>query len=397
MKKTALQILAVSTLAASMASAFAAAPADRTGTFYLSPAVGIYMPDGNRNMNNNFEGSLAFGYNFTNQLAVQAMFSGMSMSPTNTNASTTTAYLFNVDGIVNIPTGTAFVPYLAGGIGTLKMSHPEFEVDTGVGANYYLGQDFAVGVNYRHIDDFNDVLSDNMVNVGVTWVFGGSQSVAVAAAPAPVVKTQGLNAQQQAMMTEAQSTLRDVLPNGVVLCGADATPQQGCVTINGNQMIMHLDVKFANNQAAVAGNYPAAIDRLATFMNTYPQTTVVLYGYASKIGTEAYNQKLSLRRAESVKSYLVGKGIAASRIQTEGKGTQEPIATNATKTGRAKNRRVQADVPVPLQANGTVVSAPAATAPAAPAPVVTAPVAATAPAVTQTAPVKATVNAPVQK
>jgi OOP family OmpA-OmpF porin len=62
------------------------------------------------------------------------------------------------------------------------------------------------------------------------------------------------------------------------------------------------------------------------------------------VGSEAYNQKLSVRRAEAVKAYLVSKGIEANRIYTEGKGESQPVADNKTAAGRAKNRRVDVEV-----------------------------------------------------
>ncbi len=67
-------------------------------------------------------------------------------------------------------------------------------------------------------------------------------------------------------------------------------------------------------------------------------------GHTDSIGTDAYNQKLSVRRAEAVKAYLVSKGIEKNRVYTEGKGKKQPIASNATKEGRAKNRRVEIEV-----------------------------------------------------
>jgi OOP family OmpA-OmpF porin len=62
------------------------------------------------------------------------------------------------------------------------------------------------------------------------------------------------------------------------------------------------------------------------------------------VGPDAYNQKLSERRAAAVKAYLVSKGIAANRVYTEGKGEKSPVADNKTKEGRSKNRRVEVEV-----------------------------------------------------
>ena len=71
---------------------------------------------------------------------------------------------------------------------------------------------------------------------------------------------------------------------------------------------------------------------------------VIAIGHTDSIGTDAYNQKLSVRRAEAVKKYLSSKGVEGNRIYTEGKGEKQPVASNKTKEGRAKNRRTEIEV-----------------------------------------------------
>ena len=71
---------------------------------------------------------------------------------------------------------------------------------------------------------------------------------------------------------------------------------------------------------------------------------IIAVGHTDSIGTDAYNQRLSVRRAEAVKAFLVSKGIERNRVYTEGKGKKQPVADNRTKEGRAKNRRVEIEV-----------------------------------------------------
>ena len=86
------------------------------------------------------------------------------------------------------------------------------------------------------------------------------------------------------------------------------------------------------------------LDDLAGKMKTINLEVVIAIGHTDAIGTDAYNQKLSVRRAESVKNYLVSKGVEKNRVYTEGKGEKQPVADNKTSEGRAKNRRVEIEV-----------------------------------------------------
>ena len=71
---------------------------------------------------------------------------------------------------------------------------------------------------------------------------------------------------------------------------------------------------------------------------------IIAVGHTDIIGKDAYNQKLSIARAEAVKTFLTGKGVEKNRVYTEGKGSKQPVADNKTAEGRAKNRRVEVEV-----------------------------------------------------
>jgi OOP family OmpA-OmpF porin len=93
---------------------------------------------------------------------------------------------------------------------------------------------------------------------------------------------------------------------------------------------------------------PSAISALEDLVTKLKSATVLnsvsITGHTDSIGSAAYNEKLSLRRAESVRNYLVDHGIAADKLKIYGKGKTMPIADNRTAEGRAKNRRVEVEV-----------------------------------------------------
>ena len=104
-----------------------------------------------------------------------------------------------------------------------------------------------------------------------------------------------------------------------------------------------LAIEFDTGKAVIHPQYDEQIKKVAEFMTTYPGTTAVIEGHTDNVGKEASNLRLSTRRAESVRTYLIGKfGIAPQRLVAKGFGSSQPIADNATSEGRQKNRRITA-------------------------------------------------------
>ncbi|WP_295336476.1 OmpA family protein [Flavobacterium sp.] len=100
-------------------------------------------------------------------------------------------------------------------------------------------------------------------------------------------------------------------------------------------------VRFDTNKSTLTAAAKANLDKLVPVFNQYPDTNIQIYGYTDSTGTPEYNLTLSEQRAASVKTYLIGKGLASSRFVTSGLGIADPIATNDTPEGRSQNRRVE--------------------------------------------------------
>ena len=104
------------------------------------------------------------------------------------------------------------------------------------------------------------------------------------------------------------------------------------------------DAFFDFDKAVLKPEGKAKLDDLTGKIKDINLEVIIAVGHTDSVGTDAYNQKLSIKRAEAVKAYLVTKGIEKNRVYTEGKGEKQPVADNKTAEGRAKNRRVEIEV-----------------------------------------------------
>lgn len=107
------------------------------------------------------------------------------------------------------------------------------------------------------------------------------------------------------------------------------------------KLTMNSEVSFDFNSDQIKPSFYRPLNRIADIMKRYRQTQIVVVGHTDSVGPDQYNLELSLRRANAVGDYLIMRGVATSRMGTEGHGEMEPIASNATPAGRAQNRRVE--------------------------------------------------------
>lgn len=130
--------------------------------------------------------------------------------------------------------------------------------------------------------------------------------------------------------------------------GPLAQPSQAPVAVaavpTSEKVTYAADAFFDFDKAALKPEGKAKLDEIVAGLQNMDVEVVVAVGHTDSVGSDAYNLKLSERRAEAVKAYLVSKGIDPQKVYTEGKGKAQPIANNKTREGRAKNRRVELEV-----------------------------------------------------
>ena len=101
------------------------------------------------------------------------------------------------------------------------------------------------------------------------------------------------------------------------------------------------DISFDTGRYDIKPNMRPVLDSLANSLNQHPVTTISIVGHTDSTGTDAINNPLSVNRAAAVRDYLVARGVSSQRIAIDGRGSRQPIADNATASGRAMNRRVE--------------------------------------------------------
>nr|WP_315229319.1 OmpA family protein [uncultured Albidiferax sp.] len=127
---------------------------------------------------------------------------------------------------------------------------------------------------------------------------------------------------------------------------AAATPAPAVVAapMVAEKVTYAADAFFDFNKSVLKPEGKAKLDDLVSKVKGINLEVIIAVGHTDSVGSDAYNQKLSVRRSEAVKAYLVSSGIEKNRVYTEGKGEKQPVADNKTAEGRAKNRRVEIEV-----------------------------------------------------
>ncbi len=286
--------------------------------------------------------------------------------------------------------------FFLGGVGTMWEDYVNDEeispyVNVGIGVQFGFErlQLRAEGRYYAIFNDdtyADDVIYDSRINVGLSYSFGDAKELDSDGDGVPdgndacpntpygvVVDPRGCPIIAPAAVGDSDSD-GDGVPDNLDRCpgtpagmavGADGCPvdedndgvpninddcprtppgfkvnERGCV-VDEQTVIVLKSVHFAFDSAELTREASVLLDRVVEGLRNQQSLRMAIAGHTDSLGTEAYNQALSLRRADSVRRFLIEQGISADRLLTEGFGELRPIANNETEEGRATNRRVE--------------------------------------------------------
>ena len=132
--------------------------------------------------------------------------------------------------------------------------------------------------------------------------------------------------------------------DGALVAPAKAAPAPAASGVSQSKITLQADTLYDFDKATLKPEGQATLDKIARDLSKIKLEVIIAVGNTDSVGSDAYNMALGQRRAQSVKAYLVSKGVDGSRIYTESKGKSNPVASNATAEGRAKNRRTDIEV-----------------------------------------------------
>jgi len=359
---------------------------NRAGAGSVTPFIGGYNFDGEEDLDKAILYGLRLGYNFTKNWTLEGVLTfaepdgnrqyfsvtGPQGAPILVRGDSNDAkmYGYKMEILYNFLPDAMIVPFIAAGLGGRYMdwddrsSDNDFVLDYGAGLKIFFAEDWAVRADIRHVYVTDENFNNVEYGIGLSYFFGGKKEQVIPPppppppAPEPVVEpdTDGdgvIDKLDQCPDTPAGVQVDEVgCPldtdkDGVYdyLDKCPDTPIELKVDKDGCPMkvTINLNVLFDFDKADVKPKYHSEIKRVADYMNAYPWEKATLEGHTDSKGTDAYNEKLSQRRVDAIKKYLVEKfGISADRLKAVGYGESKPIATNDTDEGRQLNRRVQA-------------------------------------------------------
>ena len=283
--------------------------------------------------------------------------------------------MWHLGGLYHLGNRDDIVPFLQLGLGRgdydtdFYGDDHETQVNAGLGVKWFIADRAAIRGDWRVYHGTNDDLVDMTLSLGLHLALGGRKSSAAAPAPAavPIAAREGdadgdgvLDSADRCPNTPAGIEVDsrgcpldddgDGVYNYMDDC-PDTTNRRakidarGCYVTLEREVNITLNVEFDFDKSTARPEHEREVKKVADFMESYPGTIVVMEGHTDSRDSDAYNQKLSERRAKTIADMLIEKfGINSTRVSSRGYGESQPVASNDTDEGRQRNRRVNAAI-----------------------------------------------------
>ena len=298
---------------------------DQYNSWYAGARVGATYVTGTPTAEDtDFGGGVFLGYNITEYFGLETAYTHLGDIEI-TKGSEITTQAFEVVGKFTLPMTESLDLFAKGG-GAMHFTDGAGTDDSGPGLTGGFGTEYHITDSlsarleyqfYRSVQLESDKWHTHLFALGLSYGWGAKDKFVIKEAPMPVV------------------VAPVVVPEPVVVVAPVVVPVATKVV---NQTA---NIDFGSDQSSLTAESARQLEPIINHLNEYPEATIVVIGHTDSRGSAKFNQKLSEKRAEAVSKYLMSKySIAPERIRTVGAGETDPIATNKTKVGQAKNRRV---------------------------------------------------------
>ncbi len=330
--------------------------------YEITPLIGGTYTEGNLNLDRNYaNGGLSIGFNLDNsmfdQIELGVLRSIEDVDYDDGRDTGITRVFTNLIKEYSLTNSTSL--YTLIGAGVEHFDEEAFDNEDGLFANYGLGIKYKISeamslkADVRHLVEFDDSDNNLLYTVGLAIPFGKKAS-ATPVTPTPMDSDNDgvVDSKDQCPSTPAGATVDangcelDSDMDGVVnrLDQCPSTPKGDIVDEKGCSLKVNLNINFETDSAVINNSYDSKIKKFADFMKAFPSVKGKIEAHTDSVGSKAYNQKLSERRATSTVKALEAYGVETSRLTSQGFGESKPKATNDTAEGRAENRRVEGSI-----------------------------------------------------
>ncbi|MFY9142825.1 OmpA family protein [Sulfuricurvum sp.] len=325
--------------------------------YEISPMVGYAFPNAQDLKDHGVYGAEMQFNNFDSVIKpeLSVLFSNADYE---NGAGDTDIFRTAINGVYELGKSNNITPFVKAGLGYETMSNHQYDnhnsafADAGAGVKVGITDQIALKLEAIEMLKFNNFNWDNnlLLMAGLNFAFGEkAQPEAPVAAPAPV---------PEPVAAPVAAPAPKPAPKVVVAAPIDSDgdgvfdPQDKCpntpkgfkVDVDGCPLKATLQLNFATDSNKVDAEGEAKVAEFASFLNESPAYKANIVGHTDSTGSDKYNQKLSEKRAETVKTMLIKDGVAAERLTSEGMGEKMPVASNKTKEGRAENRRIEVEL-----------------------------------------------------
>lgn len=327
--------------------------------YEVTPVVGHNIAEGNLDLENQTLVGAEFQYNGCDALLKPELSVLYTDGDYKNSLISTDIYRIALNGVHEYDAIGMFTPLSKIGVGYetidkhLAQNKDSVFVDAGVGAKIPFTDAIALKLEAVYMLKHNDNRWDSNLALlaGINFAFGPKAQAAapapvpvVAPAPKPEPKPEPAPAPKPAPAPAPVDgdDDKDGVLNSVDKC--PTTPAGHKVDSEGCSKLVNLHINFDTASYKVKDTYQSNVKEFADFMKAMPNYDAKIVGHTDSVGSDKSNQTLSENRANAVKNLIIKEGVEATRISSKGMGEKAPTTTNATKEGKAENRRIEAEL-----------------------------------------------------